>query len=144
MTWVSMIFLLPAAAVGLLTAALVFHVRTSRGDSRPLRAAVKKRLHPRLQALGFTSTANSMRTLFLRTHGDCIQMIEIQWDKYHSPIFRINFGEAEAISVPEGEAPDIYMCQTSGSLERKRGHGFFGMDSWYQLRKPLLVALPTR
>jgi len=85
-----------------------------------------------------------MRTLFLRTHGDCIQMIEIQWDKYHSPIFRINFGEAEAISVPEGEAPDIYMCQTSGSLERKRGHGFFGMDSWYQLRKPLLVALPTR
>jgi len=144
MTWVSMILLLPAAAVGLLTAAMVFHLKTSGGDSGPLRAAVKKRLHPRLGALGFTSTAHSMRSLFQRTHGDCIQVVEIQWDKHHSPIFRINFGEAEASSIPRGEAPDLHMCRTSGSLERKRGHGFFGMDSWYQLRKPLLVALRTR
>ena len=85
--------------------------------SRQLRALLKKEIFPRLEALGFQPLKHSgLWYGFTRLQADQVQVIDIQWDKYHGPRFAVNFGQT-ALVMQNGKA-GFHNCY---------------MDEWFQL-----------
>jgi hypothetical protein len=64
--------------------------------STGLRAAVKERFYPFVAEAGFARAKNvhPLFTVFVRHRNDTVQVFDIQWDKYHTPRFILNFDSA--------------------------------------------------
>ena len=108
--------------------------------SLDLREAVKARFYPFVESRGFVrGKATSLLTVFRRREGQSVQVFDIQWEKYGTPRFVINFGEVPLhnLRVEEREL-ETYHCETLGRLKRKTGPY---LRSWFQLDKPWLEAM---
>ena len=114
----------------------------------PLRAALKERFYPFAAERGFVrgKSKHPLFTVFRRQHDRTVHVFDIQWDKYGTPRFVLNFGEApvEGVDV-QGmhiDASDIepWHCEVRGRLQRRKGGS---LGCWFQLRKPLLKAITS-
>jgi hypothetical protein len=148
MNWLTVILLIPAALIVLGVLALVFEIKTSSGDARPLRKDIKERFYPLLEGLGYRRRSTSLSTTFRRVVGDRVRIVQLNWDKYHRPSFAIVFGETPNSVIPSPlgdvtlEAVEPCHSEALGSLQRKPRSQFVG-DAWFKLRKPLFEALTT-
>ena len=141
--------LIGICAMLVLLAVIVFLVGMSlRGNSKPLREAVKARFYPFAEARGFVREKNThpLFTTFRRLSGNGLHVIDVQWDKYYRPQFVINFGECPAGGVEFAgkriQAGEINpsACPRRGRLQREKGR--MG-GTWLQLRKPLREAITS-
>jgi uncharacterized protein DUF4304 len=104
-----------------------------------LRGIVKKRFYPFAESRGFVraKSRNSLYVTFRRARPDVIHVFDIQWEKYGSASFVVNFGECpvtgvDMIDIGHVDAADVLpgYCSRGGRLQRERGP--FG---WFRLRK---------
>ena len=109
----------------------------------PLREALKARFYPFATAQGFVRAKSTHPhfTLFRRTTASAVQVLELQWDKYHRAAFVVNFAEAPLAGVTihgtHIRALDIepYQCPSLGRLTPRN---CASVRCWFRLRKPLL------
>lgn len=102
-------------------------------DTNSLRHTVKKRFYPFVKDRGFVrGRSTSLLTPFHRVRADKVQWFEVQWEKYHRPLFVLNFGE---LLTQEGDAIDetLLRMDTFGCLKRHKGGN---LSAWFQRRKP--------
>src|SRR6266480_2430136 len=112
-----------------------------------LREAVKGMFYPFASDRGFIrGKGSSMFTPFRRIRGTSAHVFDIQWDKYGSPRFVINFGEAPSGGVTfqgelvPAEKVEPSHCRLNGRLQRWRGGS---LRTWFQLSKPWPETLRT-
>jgi hypothetical protein len=93
---------------------------------------LKQRFFSRLIALGFLidTTHQPMSTVFRRRRGDRVQILDVSWDKYGRPRFRVTFGTCPSAGLTIGAEtfpPDEVLpgwCPDAGNLQRGRGAGW--------------------
>ena len=112
------------------------------GPTTELRRVLEQRFSSRLIALGFrVDTAHQpMSTVFRRRVGDRVEMLDVTWDKYGRPRFRLTFGTCPAAGLAIGGRtfpPDEVLpgwCPDAGNLQRGRGASWsFRQDAtWLQ------------
>jgi hypothetical protein len=147
MNWLTFVLLMPAVLIVLGVLALVFEIKTSSGDARPLRKDIKERFYPLLERLGYRRRSTSLSTTFRRVVGDRVRIVQLNWDKYHQPSFAIAFGETPNSVIPSPlgdvtpEAVEPCHSEALGALQRKPRRSVW--DAWFKLRKPLFEALTT-
>lgn len=117
--------------------------RAVLSKSKPYREALKSQFYPFVADLDFVrGRANALSVPFHRVRDSKIHWFEIQWDKYHRPLFVLNFSELdldEGISV-EQSLSDRYALNIMGRVQRSKGGG---LSNWFQARKPWKAALPS-
>jgi hypothetical protein len=103
-----------------------------------LRAAVKKRLVPHFETLGFESTRKKATKAhwaelnrwgygYARRRGACIDFLEVYWDKYGRPWFYIDFATCQTAEIAGNSLPDSWR---SGLL--RSGSDWLGFGGqWY-------------
>src|SRR4030095_9935709 len=91
-----------------------------------LRGIVKARFYPFAESQGFVraKSRNSLYATFRRAGSDVIHVFDIQWEKYGSPSFVLNFGECpvtgvDMIDIGHVEAADVLpgYCRRGGRLQ---------------------------
>jgi hypothetical protein len=111
-------------------------VRAILSKSRPYRVALKSQFYPFVTDKGFVrGKADALIVPFHRVVNGRVQWFEIQWEKYHRPLFVLNFGEFdvdEHINV-DRMLSDRSAIKVMGRVQRSRGGGF---SNWFQARKP--------
>ncbi len=122
-------------------------LRRHLSKSDALRNELRTTLWPFSERAGFVrGKATSLFTPFTRHAAGVVHVFHVQWDKYHRPRFVINFGEVPASTLANLPARDLESMElvhhSEWLLRLKRRHGGT-MESWYQLRKPLLASLST-
>jgi hypothetical protein len=148
LTWLTLILLLPAAIIVLVTLTLVADMWTSRGDPGPLRETVKDRFYPVLEQLGYRRKSTALTSTFRRVVGNRVRIVELRWDKYQRPSFGVSFGETAntILSTPYGEvspeAVETHHSEALGDLQRSDRHT--ASNAWFKLRKPIEQVLATR
>jgi hypothetical protein len=118
------------------------------GRTTELRRALKATFIPHALARGFDMDVRHqpLFTVFRRTVGSVVQVFEIQWEKYGSPRFVLNFGDVPLDGTHISGAPIIpqeiqpHDCRPRLRLQRRRGGS---LACWFQLRKPLWLQLVT-
>jgi hypothetical protein len=149
MNWLTFLLLIPALVVVFGVLAIVLELRAPDGDAKGFRNVVKQRFFPYLESKGFERKSDSMCTTFRRVSAERIHIIQLRWDKYGKPCFSISFGETPNMTVHTADGivpPDsVEPCHSEalGYLNRKKAAGSFGMDTWFQLRRPLFNRLRT-
>lgn len=102
------------------------------GATTDLRRALRQRFFSHLTALGFLidTTRQPMSTVFRRRDGDRVQILDVTWDKYGRPRFRVTFGTCPAAGLPIGGRivpPEEVLpgwCPDAGTLQHGRGAGW--------------------
>ena len=106
------------------------------GKSKPYRDALKSRFYPFAADRGFVrGKADALFVPFHRIRDNKVQWFEIQWDKYHRPLFVLNFSEFNINGDLDVEQTlsDRYAIEIIGRVQRSKGGGF---SNWFQARKP--------
>jgi hypothetical protein len=116
------------------------------GKTTELRREIKARFFPYAAARGFSPDVRLQPTsvIFRRHAGERVEMFELQWDKYGSPRFAINFGtcsinglDINGNAAPAAEALPTW-CNDVGSLQPRRGSS---TRSWFRQDSTLLRRL---
>jgi len=113
------------------------------GITSPMRRELERRFFSVLQDRGFALDSRDapQLTQFRRSVGEEVHILEIQWEKYGSPTFVINFGTcpASGLDTPRGHFPPeaVYVgwLKESGRLQPRRGHS---SRNWFSQSKPWL------
>jgi hypothetical protein len=123
------------------------------GSTTELRRALKARFFSYAVDRGFAMDARNhpRSTTFRRRAGSCVQIFEVQWEKYGRPRFALHFGTCpmEGLNVNgaihSAEEVLATWCPDTGSLQPHRGttaRPWFRQDSTFLQR--LLVRPPLR
>ncbi len=118
------------------------------GRTTELRKALKSTFFPHVMARGFVvdTRHQPMFTIFRRTVDGAVQVFDIQWEKYGSPRFVLNFGAVPLDGTDLAGAPinpaevQPHDCKPCLRLQRRRGGS---LACWFQLRKLLWEQLTT-
>lgn len=117
------------------------------GTTTSLRQALKSKFVPFMQTRGFElDQRNAPHFLeFRRIHGEEMQLVEIQWEKYGKPRFKVTAASAsrkgvvchgkmiEATEIGTGQAPSYVALYPTGSGSSTR--------HWFRQDKSLISAL---
>ena len=107
------------------------------GRTTELRRELKRRFYPFVAGHGFQvdTKYGPIGTDFRRITSTCVDVFDIQWEKYGRPRFVLNFGKTPADGVmhfDEQVPPEkvlSYMGAQSGRLQPRRGPS---ANSWFR------------
>ena len=116
------------------------------GKTTELRREIKSRFVPYAAERGFSldERLQPVSTIYRRQGANRIEMFELQWDKYGSARFVINFGMCPVqgldINGKSTPAEDVLptWCNETGTLQPRRGSG---TRSWFRQDSTLLQRL---
>lgn len=126
------------------------------GRTAQLRAALKKRFFPKVEAEGFVRDEpdEALFSCFRRKAGSVVQVFYLQWEKHGLPCFRVHFAEAPiegfdylGTHVAAEEARPSHFTLPRGSLIPSCGvlarRWCILTGSWFQLDRPLFSRLTS-
>jgi hypothetical protein len=116
------------------------------GRTTELRRVLKARFIPYAVDRGFAVDERHQprSTTFRRRVGNCVQIFDVQWEKYGTPRFALNFGTCPAeglhangaVYPPEDTLPG--WCPDTGRLQPRRGTA---TGSWFRQDTTMLQRL---
>ena len=119
------------------------------GKTTDLRREIKRTFVPFVEGRGFKIDQRYMPQFleFRRIAGDELHVFDIQWEKYGSRRFVVNFGKCSSAGIeflgqklPPEEVSASH-CTTNGRLQPGKGAALW---NWFRQDKPLLKRLFSR